>query len=73
MQTVHQGVGNNMDSDQLAQNLSPRTQRRLGMSSDDVSTFCHRLGIRTIALFGSILRDDFTEESDIDILIELFT
>lgn len=39
------------------------------MSSDDVSIFCQRWGIRTMALFGSILRDDFTEESDIDILL----
>ncbi|MEM1253989.1 MAG: nucleotidyltransferase domain-containing protein [Cyanobacteria bacterium P01_H01_bin.21] len=39
------------------------------MSSNDVSTFCQRWGICTMAIFGSILRDDFTEESDIDILL----
>ncbi|MGD1953114.1 MAG: nucleotidyltransferase family protein [Leptolyngbyaceae cyanobacterium] len=58
-----------MDSEQLVQNLSPRTRKRLGMSNDDVSTFCQRWGIRTMAIFGSILRDDFTKESDIDILL----
>ncbi len=60
-----------MDSGQftLIHNLSSRTQRRLGISSADVSTFCQRWGILTMALFGSILRDDFTEESDIDILL----
>jgi len=26
--------------------------------------------LRKMALFGSVLRDDFTEESDIDILID---
>jgi predicted nucleotidyltransferase len=32
--------------------------------------FCRRRGIRKLALFGSILRDDFGPESDIDVLIE---
>lgn len=61
----------NMNAEQptISQNLNPRTQRRLGMSSNEVSTFCQRWGISTMALFGSILRDDFTEESDIDILL----
>ncbi len=60
-----------MDSGQpvIIQNLSSGIQSRLGMSSNDVSTFCQRWGICTMALFGSILRDDFTEESDIDILV----
>ncbi|MEM9805851.1 MAG: nucleotidyltransferase domain-containing protein [Cyanobacteria bacterium P01_D01_bin.56] len=34
-----------------------------------MSAFCQRWGIRNLALFGSILRDDFTEKSDIDILL----
>jgi predicted nucleotidyltransferase len=31
---------------------------------------CRRWGIRRLALFGSVLRSDFTSESDIDILVE---
>ena len=53
----------------IVQNLNPRTQNRLGVSSDDISTFCQHWNISTMALFGSILRDDFTGESDIDILL----
>lgn len=32
--------------------------------------FVHRHGIRRLALFGSALRDDFTESSDLDFLVE---
>ncbi|EKU98593.1 putative nucleotidyltransferase [Leptolyngbya sp. PCC 7375] len=53
----------------ITQNLSPSTQSRLGMSDKDVSAFCQRWSINTIALFGSILRNGFTEQSDIDILL----
>ena len=35
-----------------------------------VNAFCRRNGIRRLALFGSILRDDFRPESDIDVLVE---
>ena len=32
--------------------------------------FCRRHRVTRLALFGSILRDDFSPESDVDILIE---
>src|SRR5437667_10469501 len=32
--------------------------------------FCRRNHIRKLALFGSVLRDDFTPESDVDVLVE---
>src|SRR5207244_9540682 len=32
--------------------------------------FCHRNHIRQLALFGSVLRDDFTSASDVDMLVE---
>jgi predicted nucleotidyltransferase len=35
-----------------------------------LSAFCFRRGVRKLSLFGSILRDDFRPESDIDVLIE---
>jgi predicted nucleotidyltransferase len=31
---------------------------------------CRKWGIGSVALFGSVLRDDFTPQSDIDLLIE---
>ena len=35
-----------------------------------IAEFCVRNGIRRLSLFGSVLRDDFTPESDIDVLVE---
>ena len=35
-----------------------------------IKKFCRAHGIRRLALFGSVLRDDFRPESDIDVLIE---
>jgi predicted nucleotidyltransferase len=40
------------------------------MSREQISQFCRRHRIRRLALFGSILRDDFAPESDIDVLVE---
>ncbi len=37
---------------------------------DAVADFCRRYRIRRLALYGSILRDDFGPESDIDVLVE---
>ncbi|HDQ44563.1 MAG TPA: nucleotidyltransferase [bacterium] len=35
-----------------------------------LKAFCKKNGIRKLSVFGSILRDDFQEGSDIDILVE---
>lgn len=35
-----------------------------------MAEFCRRHHIRRMALFGSVLRDDFTSESDVDVLVE---
>ncbi len=43
---------------------------RTMISSDLVNAFCQRHHIRRLALFGSVVRDDFGPESDIDILVE---
>jgi len=37
---------------------------------DKIAEFCRRHHIRKLALFGSILRDDFGPDSDIDVLVE---
>jgi uncharacterized protein len=35
-----------------------------------IADFCQRHHIRKLALFGSVLRDDFSADSDIDVLVE---
>ncbi len=37
---------------------------------DKIKDFCHRNHIRKLALFGSVLREDFGPDSDIDVLVE---
>src|SRR5690242_14671650 len=35
-----------------------------------IAEFCRRHHIRRLAFFGSILRDDFRPDSDVDVLVE---
>lgn len=35
-----------------------------------VAEFCRRNRIRRLAFFGSVLREDFRPESDVDVLVE---
>jgi uncharacterized protein len=42
----------------------------LEIPHDKIAAFCRRHNIRTLSFFGSILRDDFDNRSDIDILVE---
>jgi len=35
-----------------------------------VADFCRRHHIKKLSLFGSVLRDDWTPESDVDVLVE---
>jgi predicted nucleotidyltransferase len=43
---------------------------RVEVDRERVAEFCRRHHIRRLALFGSVLRDDFGPESDIDALVE---
>ncbi|MCH8879466.1 MAG: nucleotidyltransferase family protein [Planctomycetes bacterium] len=36
----------------------------------EIAKFCKHHRIRKLALFGSILRDDFRPDSDVDVLVE---
>jgi len=43
---------------------------RLNIPRQEIADFCRANRIRRLALFGSVLRDDFTASSDVDVLIE---
>ena len=43
---------------------------RITVDQQRLADFCRHNYIRKLALFGSILRDDFRPESDIDVLVE---
>jgi len=46
--------------------MSPKIQ----IDREKIAEFCRRHHIRKLSLFGSVLRDDFREDSDVDVLVE---
>ena len=42
----------------------------LELDRDQLASFCRRHHVRRLALFGSVLRDDFGPDSDVDVLVE---
>lgn len=44
-------------------------ENKLKYELAQINEFCQRWKVRELAFFGSILRDDFTDNSDIDLLI----
>ncbi len=44
--------------------------RRPEISKEKIAEFCCKHHIRKLALFGSVLREDFRSESDVDVLVE---
>ena len=49
--------------------LDPQLEERLGISTEEIAQFCQHWNITELALFGSVLSDQFHADSDIDILI----
>ena len=42
---------------------------RVHLPNEQIAAFCERWNIVEIALFGSVLRDDFGPDSDVDMLV----
>lgn len=42
---------------------------RVPVNRQRIAEFCRRHHIRRLSLFGSVLRDDFRPDSDIDVLV----
>jgi predicted nucleotidyltransferase len=40
------------------------------VSKERIAEFCRRHHIRKLAFFGSVLRDDFRPDSDLDVLVD---
>ena len=43
---------------------------RIEINKYEIERFCRRHRIRRLALFGSVLRDDFGSDSDVDVHVE---
>lgn len=42
---------------------------RVAVPQDEIADFCRRWKVRELALFGSVVRNDFRPDSDIDVLV----
>lgn len=47
-----------------------RTYHGIEFDSEKIAEFCRRHGVTKLSLFGSILREDFRPDSDVDVLVE---
>ncbi len=45
-------------------------QFHLNIPKEKISEFCRKHRIRKLSFFGSVLRDDFRPDSDVDVLVE---
>ncbi len=63
--SMRSGTGAVEDREQLA--------ARIGVPMSAIEAFCDRWQVGELALFGSVLRDDFGPDSDIDVLIRFKT
>ena len=43
---------------------------RININRARLEAFCQRWGVAELALFGSVLREDFRPDSDVDVLVE---
>ncbi len=46
------------------------SQHELAISPEQIAKFCRRYHVRKLMLFGSVLREDFQADSDVDVLVE---
>ena len=47
-----------------------RKKTHIDLPKEAIRKFCKKHHVRRLSLFGSALRDDFTKNSDVDILVE---
>lgn len=50
-----------------------RALSRIGVSMHAIEAYCERWRVAELAVFGSVLRDDFRPDSDIDVLVSFRT
>lgn len=54
----------------LKEELSAMKHHGIKFDSNTIAEFCRRHEVVRLSLFGSILRDDFDADSDVDVLVE---
>lgn len=54
----------------MEQVVSMISKARIGISQEKIGEFCRHHHIRKLSLFGSVLREDYRSDSDVDVLVE---
>lgn len=44
-------------------------QPKINLSREKIEAFCRKWKIKELALYGSVLREDFRPDSDVDVLV----
>jgi len=47
-----------------------KSQAQIPFPKESIAEFCRKHHIKKLAIFGSVLRSDFRDDSDIDVLVE---
>ena len=63
-------VGGGFNDQSLAVKLADVARAKIEIPEKRIAEFCRANHIRKLALFGSVLREDFSDQSDIDVLVE---
>ena len=50
--------------------VSMISKARIGISQEKIGEFCRHHHIQKLSLFGSVLREDYRPDSDVDVLVE---
>lgn len=50
--------------------MSSSITTNINIPNQEIEHFCEGYHIRRLSLFGSVLREDFTHQSDVDVLVE---
>jgi uncharacterized protein len=50
--------------------VSMISKARFGISKEKMAEFCRHHHIQKLSLFGSVLREDYRPDSDVDVLVE---
>jgi predicted nucleotidyltransferase len=64
------GLGGSQQAPCGGSAVPPLVLARIRYEAELIAEFCRRNHIARLALFGSVLRDDFRPESDVDVLVE---
>jgi predicted nucleotidyltransferase len=46
-----------------------RSRPHILLPDQEIASFCRKWEVQELALFGSVLRDDFSPDSDVDVLV----